>query len=171
MVSNGDGVYSSGLVSKQRFDARNGLALDVEVSTPITRPKWQFIQLWIDTPALPSFSGPGGLGSCTLSYPSGEGWLAHTNIMGVPADSALAAGKWYRLRVQLFPDRTCGYALNGRALQHIAAVAIATDSMDVALGGQTVGSRLLFGRVRVWAGVPGDVDWEQIGKKAAKRQD
>jgi len=34
--------------------------------------------------------------------------------------------------------------------------------MHVALGGETVGSQLLIGRVKVWAGVPGDVDWGAV---------
>lgn len=170
MLANGDGEYSSGLQSKQRFDVRHGLALDVDVSTPITRPKWQFLRLWIAEPRPATFSGPGGAQGCSLGYPNSEGWLAHTLIAGVPADSSLATGKWYRLRVQLFPDGSCGYAVNGRALMHTPDVAAISDSMVIALGGQTVGSDLLFGRVRVWAGVPSDVDWGQIGKKAPKKK-
>ena len=85
--------------------------------------------------------------------------------MGTPADSSLATGKWYRVRVQLFPDGSCGYAVNGRAIQHQPDVISTADSMLVALGGQTVGSNLLFGRVRVWSGVPGDVDWGVVGRK------
>ncbi len=170
MLPNGDGEYSSGLVSKQRFDGRNGLALDVDVSTPITRPKWQFVHLFVNTPAAPSYSGPGGVG-CSLRYPNGEGWISHTVIVGMPMDSALANGKWYHLRVQYFPDGSCGYALNGRALLHSAVVSTLSDSMVIALGGQTVGSQLVFGRVQVRSGVPTDVDWGRIEKQAIKPHD
>jgi hypothetical protein len=158
LLPNGDGLYSSGLMSIGRFDARDGLALDVELSTPITRPKWQFLQVGLSAGGHLGVSGPSGDG-CGMRYPSGEGGGSRLTLAGLPVDSTVPRGRWFRLRVQLFPDGSCGFALDGQALRHDPIVRLTPVAMHVVLSGQTVGSRLLVGRVRVIKGVPGDVDW------------
>lgn len=158
MLPNGDGEHSSGLISRTAFDASNGLALDIEVSTPITRPKWQFLQVGLVEPGPMAPSGPIGEG-CTLRYPLGEGGENWKTIAGVPVEPGIPAGRWFRLRIQLFPDGTCGVAINGVAVRHDPVVKVTPRTMHVALGGQTVGSLLLVGHVQLLTGVPGDVQW------------
>jgi len=162
MLPNGDGEYSSGLASMRAFDARGGLALDVMVSTPITRPKWQFMQVDVRARAPLAASGPTGAG-CALRYPSGEGWLEATKISDIVAPPYVMSGQWYRLRIQVFPDGGCGYALNGKPMRTDSRMHVVPDSMIIAFGGQTVGSDLLVGRVQVWTGVPDGVDWRGVG--------
>ena len=112
-------------------------------------------------------SGPTGDG-CMFRYPNSEGWAARKSFVGAPVDSIIPTGKWYRLRFQVFPDGSCGVAVNGRVVQHLPVMQVVPDSMIVALSGQTVGSNLLFGRVQVWSGVPGDIDWSVVGRKGQK---
>jgi DNA-binding SARP family transcriptional activator len=162
MLPNGDTEYSSGLVSKQGFDASAGLAMDVELQTPITQTKWQFLDLALRLPGPISVSGPAGDG-CSLRYPAGEGGRSRLVLDGLPVDQAIYSGKPYTLRLQVFPDGSCGIAINGRAFKHDLEFRVAPGTMHVALGGETVASQLLIGRVTVWAGVPGGVDWRRLG--------
>lgn len=161
LLPNGDGEYSSGLMSRATFDARNGLAVEVELSTAITRPKWQFLQVGLSEPGPIAQSGPMGSG-CSLRYPLGEGGENSKTLAGVAVDSAMAQGQWFRLRIQIFPDGTCGIALNGRVIRHDPLVRLTPGRLLVALGGQTVGSPLLVGRVTVLRGVPTDVGWGRL---------
>lgn len=162
----GDGEYTSGVYSKERFAVKRGLALDLELSTPITQSKWQFLQLSLLNPEVQTPSGPSGPG-CTVRYPSGEGW-ANTHRMTGPegaitVDTSLATGRRFRLRMQLFPDGTCGVAINGTPVTRGLSGAPARDNVAIVLGGQTVLSRLLIGPVKLWSGVPTDVDWSRLG--------
>lgn len=161
LLPNGDGEYNSGVVSRSTFDARQGLAVEVELRTPITQAKWQFVNLSILTPGPMSPSGPVGLG-CGLRYPHGEGSDRGQTLAGIPVESAIRAGRWYTVRMQLFPDGSCGIALNGKAIRHDPLIRVQPQQMQVVLSGQTVGSQLLFGVVRVITGVPTGVDWGDI---------
>jgi DNA-binding SARP family transcriptional activator len=158
MLPNGDTEYSSGLVSVRGFDARGGLAIDVELRTPITNAKWQFLDIGLRLASEMSASGPSGNG-CSVRYPANEGGQSRNLLEGRPVDPVIHSGKPYRLRLQVFPDGSCGIAINGRAFTHDLEVRVRPGAMHVALGGETVGSRLLIGNVTVWTGVPGGVDW------------
>jgi hypothetical protein len=161
MLPNGDTEYSSGLYSLQGVDARGGLAVDLELQTPITNGKWQFLEIVIRLDAPLSKSGPTGDG-CAVRYPAGEGGRNRLLLDGVPVDPAMYSGKAYTLRLQLFPDGSCGLAINGRAWRHELEVKVRPGTMHLGLGGETVGSQLLIGPVRVWTGVPGGVDWGAV---------
>ena len=88
--------------------------------------------------------------------------MNHRLLRGLPVDSVVYSGRPYRLRLQLFPDGTCGIALNGTAFIHEPTSQVRPADMHIALGGQTVASQLLIGRVTVWSGVPSDVDWRGV---------
>ncbi len=170
LLVNGDGEYTSGVYSRTHFPVKRGLALDLELSTPITRPKWQFLQVSLISPDLLTLSGPAGSG-CTIKYPTSEGW-ANIHRMSGPTrlyvvDTSLASGRRFRFRLQLFPDGTCGVAIDGIPVTRGLGDAPARDSVAIVLGGQTVGSPLLIGPVKVWSGVPTDIDWSTLGPALA----
>ncbi len=166
LLVNGDGEYASGTYSRARVNSTRGVALDAQVSTPITRSKWQFIKIGLGSIRSMATGGPTGAAGCAIQYPSGEGWQGPTQFStpaGMrPADTSVATGRWYTVRIQVFPDRTCGFAINGRAIARTTIGLADRDSMQVSVEGQTVGSPLLIGPVKVWTGVPTDVDWAAL---------
>ena len=111
-----------------------------------------------------------GKGGCAFSYPSGEGWNARnqastqTGVLDVGA--TLRSGKWYDVRVQIFPDGTCGFAIDGKPVYRSETSVAPSDPMAIAIEGQTVGAALLVGPLQVWNGVPGDIDWAKLGPRS-----
>jgi hypothetical protein len=131
----GDGTYPSIGVSRRSFPARDGLGLEIRMSTPITRSNWQrtftLLVAGVDTSR---FAGadqereaPVTMGDfCGAMYPERDGplgpnWLGLS--AGIPlyrevgeAGKQMASGQWWRLRLQIFPDGRCGVAVDGEAL-------------------------------------------------------
>lgn len=64
-----------------------------------------------------------------------------------------ASAEWHRVRIQLYPDGTCGFALDGREVWRSHLPVPLSGRARVALIGKTVGTRVLVGEVRVGAGV------------------
>lgn len=161
---NGDGEYTSGVYSRLRIPVTRGAALDLEIETPITRSKWQFLQLGLLDARVVTPSGPNGHG-CSFKYPSSEGALGIHRFSftggGGLLDGSLDNGQRYRIRVQLFPDGTCGIAINDVPAGRGPTGVTSRDSVSVVLGGQTVLSPLLIRRATLWSGVPTDVAWDR----------
>lgn len=181
-LNNGDDAFFSGAYMKRTFIGRDGLAMDIDISTRITRTQWQLVLAALQ-PLMPQsrlqewdhktgyMSGLyGDQAGCWFHYPNGEGkesttrapW--HESMLLAEGDRSFRIddGSWYRVRLQLFPDGRCGIAINGRA------VMIETGSGPVQypvlpiLQGMSVGTRILVGRVIINSGVPGDVDWSSL---------
>jgi hypothetical protein len=174
--NNGDGNYFSGLYFGKSLDTSRGIALDVDLSTPITVNQWQMIQVSLGELKRRSYSewdhktGYLTLGSeanCVYAYPSGEGegatrrysWYESMKAVFKDPSFRLDDGRWYRLRVQLLPDGRCGIAINGRAMTISAPASLRLFQVTPVIQGSNVGSRILVGRLRLFEGVPDDVDW------------
>ena len=74
----------------------------------------------------------------------------------------LRSGTWFRLRIQLLPDGRCAFALNGRPIGIGATPVDRSLHYRVMLHGSSHRTRVLAGPVRVWSGVPGDIDWAAL---------
>ena len=182
--NNGDGRFSSSALSRATFDGRGGLAVEFEVSTPVTRRQWQIFGVGIRqaTDTLP-FSRNGGANAipdfpersfvCDVGYPQeprgGEregsvsfGTRRRGLWLRVP-DKDWLSGRWHTIRLQLLPDGRCGLALDGRPVAIVPALARLGADMRVLVGGNSVGTRMLVGRLRVFEGVLRDVDWVGAG--------
>jgi hypothetical protein len=178
-ANGGDGVFQSMAVSRQAFRAERGLGLEVRVSTPVTRLKWQRLRTLlvagVDTAALRA-------GDQRKAAPSGERWrtLCGTTFpqSGPPSrrmamfggsswenvslgegSEVLSSGAWWTLRLQLLPDGRCGVAVNGRVVWLAQDPGLLTDEVRVRLGDESVGTDLLHGPLTVWTGVRTDVRW------------
>jgi len=106
------------------------------------------------------FRGPG----CSFSFPQGDGRPKRPYVeLGsgpVPLPQWVLDGRWYRVRVQVFPDGRCGYALDGRLLAVSELPLVPIDPpYRVVLHGNSLGNRMLVGSLEVWSGVRDDVDW------------
>ncbi len=164
---NGNGTYSDGAFTREVFPATAGLGIEAMIQSPITRPKWQHIGVAISQIDAIAPGGPTGDGCGTL-YPYGEGWST-LHLMGVPGGlvtiaDELATGKPFRLRLQLFPDGSCGVAINGKPVSRSSHRTSTSHEMAVIVRGQSVGTRMLVGPMTVWRGVRGDVDWVALGR-------
>ena len=177
--NNGDGDFFSGAYSRHTFDARRGISMDFDVSTPINRTQWQLIIAGlqpienasrIDTWDHKTGYITGRIGeepACWFTYPIGEGkdrttqppwYQSMISAMGNPS-FRIDEGAWYRVRVQIFPDGRCGTAINGRALiinRDIRPLDIPVLSV---IEGMSVDTKILVKRVMISSGVPTDIDW------------
>ncbi len=163
---NGDDTYSSGAYTTRRFDARHGLAVDARIRTHITRALWQQLQLVLGR--IVGFghdSAPGATG-CSFRFPPNEGGagsdlFSFDGSLVHRANSAIRNGAWYTLRIQLFPDGTCGLAINGHVAAHGTTHYDVARPMAVIINAQTYHAGIFVGPLTVWEGIPPGVDWTQ----------
>lgn len=177
--TNGDQTGMSGVISRRPFEVEAGLAVDVEVSTPLTLPQWQnvIVALHAVAPsAPPGVDDPGEWypwrdGSfpraCGMSFPADEGaagldsaaFFADRVRASVPVPARLQRGGWYTLRVQFFPDGRCGLALDGTPLVISAVCSGIAAPAWLELSGMSFSTEIAVSRVRIRRGVPRDIDW------------
>ncbi len=180
--NNGDGNFFSGAYLTVPLVTRDGIAVDVELSSPITRPQWQMtfvfirsatylaaIQTWDHrTGYLPSMSNP--TDGCSFGYPLGEGpnaALAATPIgnLDIASHGVVAPidnGRTFHLRIQILPDGRCGWAIDGHPLLIYPSNGVSNAARTIALEGNSVDTRMLVGTIRVYDGVPTDIDWTSL---------
>jgi DNA-binding SARP family transcriptional activator len=181
-LNNGDGNFFSGTYLTVPLVTRDGIAVDIELSSPITRPQWQVTFVFIRsatylealrtwdhrTGYLPS-SGSLADG-CSFGYPLGEGpnaALAATPIGKLDSAShgllaPIANGRTFHLRMQILPDGRCAWAIDGHPLLIRPSDGISDDAKTIALEGSSVDTRMLVGTIRVYDGVPTDIDWTSL---------
>ncbi len=176
----GNGGHLSGAYSRITFSATRGLGMDILISTPITVIQWQEIHvfltnamadadlvLWDHREGLPPGHDETLGESCGVRYPPagrldgvGAAVIRGTVVASVPSD--LGSGAWFRLRIQLFPDGSCGVALNGDPVI-ITHERVSTDGrFRVFLAASSVETLILHGPLEVWEGVRDDIDWRVL---------
>jgi|GEM_PF-445657 len=184
--SRGDGSFASGAYSAGAYSAVDGLGLEARLSSPITATHWQTLVLQLDadldaaalaqwdhrTGTIPRRPIVGGTGaSCNAGVPGGEGaeWARQVSVSAgqsashADLDPGQTAGRWFRIRLQIFADGRCGVALDGRPVW-MSRRPVATDRpFRAILSGNSAGTRMLFGPVTVWQGVMDGVDWAALG--------
>ena len=183
VLTNGDGHYASGVYSTRAFPVSAGLGIEVLISTPFTGEPEQVLHValggWLDDSTLAAWDHTTWLpGRKTLdrnskcnvlvAKQSDTGGTSPAVTLRLSsglyqAETRVAAGsdEWYRLRLQVFSDGTCGLAVNGRSLIRSRHRMRLDRPYRVFLEGSTVGTRLIAGPLEVWQGVRGDVDWEE----------
>ncbi len=179
MWNHGDGSYPSVAVLKRALDARDGLGVEVRLSTPLSRPKWQrlrtYLDAGIDTAALiasdqrkapPTLGGSDA--ACGIDFPLSGRWAeTYAALHGGIGQSVdlgqrgrtLRTGAWWTLRLQILPDGRCGVAIDGHVIW-LSPEPIALDRpFRLRLGDESAGTRILHGPMEVWSGVRTDVQW------------
>ena len=180
-LNNGDGNFFSGAYFNRALDASRGLAMDVELSTPILEFQWQIISVLLEPfssrAALDQWDHVTGyisdhldhIRGCSFTYPAGEGrdaltppWFSSWRRAVGDSSSALHKGAWYKVRVQIFPDGRCGLAINGHAvLVSIGSGPVRLPVLPM-IYGSSVGTRILLGKILITTGVPRDIDWSTL---------
>jgi hypothetical protein len=168
-LNNGDGNFLSGAYTASSFDPVQGVIADVELSTPIKGLKWQFIHVGImalDEQRLKTWDHRTGYiddlrhpYSCSFSVPSGEGVQSLIRLRAEPYP--VFDGQWFWLRLQVFPDGRCGYAINGHPMS-IVPIGSNAEKLRVLIQGNSVGTKILARNLRVRLGVPSDIDWTKL---------
>ncbi|NUQ11759.1 MAG: PD40 domain-containing protein, partial [Gemmatimonadaceae bacterium] len=175
----GDGVYFSFAVLRRAIPARHGLGVELRLSTPVDRIKWQRMRVALtsslDTAALKAADqekAPPPLstddGSCRVTFP-GEGAWGRTRVAlaaGLSSERDLGAlgrrlrtGDWWTLRMQILPDGRCGVAVNDSVIWLSPEPIALTGEYRLRIGDESMGTKLLHGPLQVWTGVRTDVDW------------
>lgn len=178
----GDRSYESGVYSWEDFAPDGGLALDVELSAPRAQGDWQKVSAVLDVIPDPrkiraderevgrvfTHQSP----RCGMTYPDGRGGetAAHTVVAAWNNGFALArvsqhAAKraWQHVRIQLFPDGRCGFALNDSPVMITAAPQVrAGERVRIGLFGQSYATDVVVGSVTVTRGMPNGVDWSEL---------
>jgi hypothetical protein len=183
LVPNGDGSNPSGLYSEPRWAAREGIGVEVDVSTPIDRTNWQSLGLalspdtqdsslahWDHITGSPMGDQERNVRTCALGYPGSEGGTgvdriavaAGENQWFEPVPPVRRTGEWWQLRLQIFPDGSCGIAVNGNPRWRSTPRLSPRDPYRLWLSGHAVGTEPMFGRVQVWTGVRPDVNWAAL---------
>lgn len=169
-LNNGDGFFDSGAFSRFSADAEGGLGVDAEISAPISSFKWQRLKLGLLSSPRASQSSIVSGPACVMTIPLGEGspssdrWSISTYGEGKQflLNPALRSGKWFRIRLQIFPDGTCGVALDGKPMWRSTIPIDVSAQYHVGSAGQSVGTAVLLGPFAVWRGVRGGVDWAAL---------
>jgi hypothetical protein len=184
----GDGSFTSGAYSSEKFDARDGLGVEAWISEPQTMTQWQFIELALTssldetalgrwdhrTGSLPGLEGA-ALRWCSAAGPPGEG-PALRNIVRNTGDNhiadtsvpSLSSGEWIQLRVQLFPDGSCGVAINREPRTITRRSGDLAAPYRLVVQGNSYGTKVLVGPLEVWRGVKGDIDWRGLAKSPVR---
>ena len=79
----------------------------------------------------------------------------HTSF---PIDS----GEWHSVRLQIFPDGTCGLAINGQPIGRSTARMPLDSRYRIWTEGVSLDSKMLIGPLEAWKGVKADVDWSSL---------
>ena len=177
--SHGDGSYPSMGLLRQSISARHGLGVELRVSTPITRTKWQRLRValvaGIDTASLlmtDQRKAPPSRGradaSCSFTFPGEGRWgasqIGMSGSISKVADlgdvaTPLRTGAWWTLRLQILPDGRCGIAINNRVVWLSPEPMPLDGEFRLRLGDESNGTKLLHGPLQLWSGVRTDIDW------------
>ncbi len=183
LVPNGDGSFPTGLYSRAVWPAHEGLGFEALVSTPVNRTTWQTLGAALATTAFdaglgewdhrtgaaPASEQREGMG-CGIGYPAHEGaaWVEHAGVAAsrqfrqLGLEPSKRTGGWWRMRIQVFRDGTCGLAIDGVPRWRSTARVDLTHPLRLWLTGHAVGTTPMFGALEVWSGIRGDVDWKVL---------
>lgn len=180
----GDGSFASGAYTRRTWDAGAGLGLELQVSTPITEGQGQvlyvFLGTWDDTLRVANWDHRTGwfpmrdtelaVRKCGAAVPrrtteSDDLWMSISpKIPGLDYNTARdpTDASWYTLRLQIFPDGTCGMAVNGMAVARTSTQLPLDHPYRVLAEGNSVDTKILVGPLHVWTGIRDDVDWTRV---------
>jgi len=181
--NNADASFTSGAYSRQEWSARDGLGVRVAVSNDITTPGDQTLSLafagWMDPVALdewnhkddyvPGRSNDSRPEHCAIAYPNRNSVLdgdvalqVGRGMFSAQSGRAVHTGEWHSVTVQIFPDGTCGVAVDGRAIARSTARVPLDPMYRLWTEGRSNGSEMLVGPLQLWIGVDTDIEWGDL---------
>jgi DNA-binding SARP family transcriptional activator len=153
-LNNGDQNYMSGAVSLARFDASDGLSLEVEGRVPLTGGLFQaFVVGFVSDPP-ESPESPGFMGATDVRFVISNDWVTVTtgptiSVLRIPLPESVERTHAYGL--QLAPDGQITVTVDGQVYVRTRTEHV-PDSARVLIAGNSVGTRIEHGAVRVYWG-------------------
>jgi hypothetical protein len=185
--NNGDGSHPSGAYTLEAFPTADGLGVEVALAASVIATQWHELSVslvatddaelaeWDHvTGYLPGYLRTAGAAPpCTFEFPAGtpdvqpRTMRVGTALIGLPDRgqgdrSDYGNGAWFTAVLQLFPDGTCGLAIDGVPVARSTQQVVRGDSMRVVLGLASKGTLNLHGPLEVWTGVRRDVEWAAL---------
>ncbi len=183
----GDSTWDSGAYSRARFHAGAGFGLETTLSSPMTDVQWQSLVISVgparDSSEMAAWDhrngrydalDPDAAGGCLVQYPYTDGAIGRNGlrvangvlrrVFEVPA--TYGTGTWYTVRLQLFPDGRCGFAVDGKPLWISENELPVHRPFRVVLQGRSYNTRMLVGPLQAWEGVRSDIDWGVLDSTA-----
>jgi hypothetical protein len=184
LTINGDGSFASGVYSREAWAPTRGLGVEAIVTTPMTADRDQSLRIllggWRDTTWmlewdhvsgwLPQREGELAAQQCGLYVPAAGSSQAslvlrhHAAREALPYESERPRSDFgrYRVRLQIFPDGTCGLAVNGVAVVRSGTSTPLDLAYRLIAEGNSVGTEILVGDLEAWTGIRPDVDWSGL---------
>ena len=95
--------------------------------------------------------------------------MASSPVGYIPLPPEANTGRWYRVRLQIFPDGRCGIAVDGKPLGIDATLRRLDRPAWLVVYGNSIGTRMLVGPLEVWEGVKEGVDWGRLSRDGDSR--
>lgn len=182
--NNGEGSFWSGVYTSDRYPVRDGLTLETWVSVTVTKDQWQTVQVSLEDQLddddlrrwkhrygnIPLRRNEGS--PCVIGYPGAEGASYGDSLVisaaaptprGLAVPPSFKRGRWFHVRMQIFPDGRCGVAVNGVPLAVTIERAIVDSSVRIMTFGNSAETKALVGPMTLRTGVGDDVDWSRLG--------
>jgi DNA-binding SARP family transcriptional activator len=181
MLPNGDGSFNSGVLSGQGYEAGRGIAVRMAFSARVVDSQWQSLSVvlaeehagarWMTEPgddASPTAERTG----CAFGAPAGENPRmryratveAGADSHVFPIDPSVTSGRTVNLLLQLFPDGSCGVALDGKPVFHLRSGRRGREKVRLVISGQSKDTRIWVGPVDLYRGVVPTIDWRAVGR-------
>jgi hypothetical protein len=177
-----DEKFTSGAYSLRQWSVMRGLGVEATVSTPIEEINQQHLdwRLLGDLPAEELAAWDHRTGyfpgreeytphQCNVSIKRRAGGAPISLVLSAPderiersLDIPLGSTQWYRLRLQIFPDGTCGVAIDGRPLVRTHTRVQLDGLFRILTEGRSLNTQLLVGPLEIWEGVRTNVDWAAL---------
>lgn len=181
LAPGGDGSFRSGVYSRLAARADAGLGMETMLAAaPTANPRQSVtvaLTAALDSTALAGWDHltgdpPGNrleaLQSCSITYPATGGLASGRFLLNAAATTGRVAVPestsppgWYRVRLQIFSDGTCGVAINGVPAWRSDASLATEHRYRVEISARSEGAPMV-GPVEVWDGVRGGVDWTML---------
>ena len=90
----------------------------------------------------------------------------------VPVTPQMIGGAPYEVAIQVFPDGTCGFAVDGVPVARTEETIALDRPFRVVASGNSVRTRILVGPLRIWQGINPEYDWAvlDVGSGAESRR-
>lgn len=181
---NGDGSFSSGVITLREFPSAAGVLVETRVALRITRDQWQSVQLVVrgavDLRRVSSSDRRNGLigtvglprGECVLGVPFGEGKTRSRQLQAslgderavLPLPEGVRDGRWLPVKVGVLPDGRCAVAVDDSVI-FISRERMRTGgNVQVQVSGSARDTETAVAGVRIWQGMPADTPWSLPAK-------
>lgn len=189
LLVNGDGHLNSGIISREAYDASNGVGVRVFVQLPILRAQWQALLVRLDpiatdaqlqqwrtderdkgqTPS--SWEATRVSRNCVVRIPRREGG-EYADLMSLTLSQRempmlraprIADGRPHAITLQVLSDGRCALAIDD-TVTAISEMSIRLDRpLRVTLEGQSADTEIEVRSVEVWTGLRSGIDWNATG--------